>query len=352
MKLKTDLNQSIIIYFLTIITVIILLIIINFKLFNDYQEVKVQMNLITENNVKIIDDQGVNQNDKVSTDFKIEKQRRDRILYLEIILLILIIIIGFLILINDINQKIVLLENLLKDSIKATEQLQVIDSSSKYEEINQLILNINRSINRIKKKDQKRDELYEDMVHDFKTPLHIITGNVELAQHGIELNIDIVNKQLKRLKYLTELNLIKQENEEQVIEGEELSAYLHQVAKIYPHVDFILNIDQVIVFSTKVESLFRVIDNIINNAVKHGKPGKINIVLKEAETEIELAIINDGEEIDSELIDLIFNRKNPSISTGLGLNIVNSILEQLNYQLITESNPSSTSFKIIIPKTK
>ena len=58
--------------------------------------------------------------------------------------------------------------------------------------------------------------------------------------------------------------------------------------------------------------LFRIAQESVNNAIKHGKPGRIDIELRESEDRILLAVKDDGRGLPA----------NPEKKTGMGLRIM------------------------------
>ncbi|WOO86594.1 hypothetical protein RZE82_05630 [Mollicutes bacterium LVI A0039] len=58
------------------------------------------------------------------------------------------------------------------------------------------------------------------------TPLHIIQGNLELAQSGMELDLDIVRKQVDRLSYFVKMNVAMQECKLENINSNDIKTYI------------------------------------------------------------------------------------------------------------------------------
>lgn len=101
--------------------------------------------------------------------------------------------------------------------------------------------------------------------------------------------------------------------------------------------------------------LYRVIVNIVNNAIKAMK-NKGTLIIKSYEdlNNIIIKIENDGEEIPEEVIDKIFDsgfttKKNNSRNHGYGLSIVKELLENYNGKISVESSSIRTKFTIFLP---
>jgi signal transduction histidine kinase len=96
--------------------------------------------------------------------------------------------------------------------------------------------------------------------------------------------------------------------------------------------------------------------NIIDNAVDamNGK-GEIKIKTYEEDPRVVVEITDNGpgipEEIQSRIFEPFFTTKAPGHGTGLGLHISHDIIANRHHgQLLVESKPGETKFKVILPK--
>ena len=96
--------------------------------------------------------------------------------------------------------------------------------------------------------------------------------------------------------------------------------------------------------------------NIIDNAVDamHGK-GEIRIRTYEGDNRVMVEITDNGpgipKEIQSRIFEPFFTTKAPGHGTGLGLHISHDIIANRHHgQLLVESEPGKTKFKVILPK--
>lgn len=101
--------------------------------------------------------------------------------------------------------------------------------------------------------------------------------------------------------------------------------------------------------------LYRVIVNIVNNAIKAMK-NKGTLIVKSYEdlNNIIIKIENDGEKIPEEIIDKIFDsgfttKKNNNKNHGYGLNIVKELIEYNHGKIFVDSNDVKTKFTIALP---
>lgn len=96
--------------------------------------------------------------------------------------------------------------------------------------------------------------------------------------------------------------------------------------------------------------------NIIDNAVDamHGK-GEIKIKTYEEDHRVVVEITDNGpgipQDIQSRIFEPFFTTKAPGQGTGLGLHISHDIIANRHHgQLLVESRPGETKFKVILPK--
>jgi signal transduction histidine kinase len=96
--------------------------------------------------------------------------------------------------------------------------------------------------------------------------------------------------------------------------------------------------------------------NIIDNAVDamHGK-GEIKIKTYEEDQRVIVEIADNGpgipEKIQSRIFEPFFTTKAPGQGTGLGLHISHDIIANRHHgQLLVESKPGETKFRVILPK--
>ncbi|MEM1998805.1 MAG: ATP-binding protein, partial [Archaeoglobaceae archaeon] len=96
------------------------------------------------------------------------------------------------------------------------------------------------------------------------------------------------------------------------------------------------------------EAIYSVIDNIVNNAIKHGKTNKIDVKLSELDGECEIRIIDYGVGIPSEIKRKIFEEKftlDPKSGSGLGLYVVRKVVERYGGRVwVEDTKPRGATF--------
>jgi signal transduction histidine kinase len=98
------------------------------------------------------------------------------------------------------------------------------------------------------------------------------------------------------------------------------------------------------------EALYSVLENLVNNAIKHGKTKKVDIWLSEFEDSCEIRVVDYGLGIPSEIRWQIFKesfRYGESAGSGLGLFIVKRIVDRYGGRIwVEETKPHGATFVI------
>jgi len=116
----------------------------------------------------------------------------------------------------------------------------------------------------------------------------------------------------------------------------------------------LLKSDQVCIGKWNREGLRRVIENLLNNAIKYGALGRpILITLNQNETSAVLDIHNEGNPIPEDEQAVLFEqfKRSKKIQRGIGLTIVQGIIKAHNGSIkVKSAEGKGTSFIITLPK--
>lgn len=206
-----------------------------------------------------------------------------------------------------------------------------------------------------------RNRMYQNISHDFKTPLTVIKTYVEAVYDGVEdekTALKIIDKQSKKLEqkvhsllYLNKLDYLM-ESKNIKIEKVDMNKIINEeIEKFKFHrknINFILEKDKKSVYYGTYEHWETVLDNILGNFMRYAKT-EIKITLKQNR----IVLFNDGEKIDEDFLDVIFTpyRKGIKGEYGLGLSIVKKTLNIINYDIKIKNNKKGVSF-IIYKRSK
>ena len=209
----------------------------------------------------------------------------------------------------------------------------------------------------LKNQEEYRNQMYQNISHDFKTPLTVIKSYIEAVEDGVEDKdkaLEIVKDQTNKLEnkvhsllYLNKLDYIRDLNKldlEEVDVSSNISSSVEKFKYRNNNIKFTVIVNNHSKFFGTDDSWETIIDNLLNNAVRYAK-SEIKITIKKNQ----ITFYNDGPNIDSDLIEGIFIpfRKGVKGEFGLGLSIVKKILAMMKYDIMVRNhNKKGVSFVI------
>ena len=201
-----------------------------------------------------------------------------------------------------------------------------------------------------------RNQMYQNISHDFKTPLTVIKSYIEAVEDNIENQdtaLKIINEQTNTLEqkvhsllYLNKLDYLKDSNdiEMKLINMKNIIDEAVKKFKFYrKEINFVVDIDKKSKIYGSVDHWETIIDNLLSNFMRYANT-TIKITLKQNR----LILFNDGEKIDEKLLEGIFTpfRKGIKGEFGLGLSIVKKTLNIMNYDIVIRNEKKGVSFII------
>ena len=205
--------------------------------------------------------------------------------------------------------------------------------------------------------EEYKNQMYQNISHDFKTPITVIKSYIEAAEDGIQTNdeaLSVVKEQVSKLEikvhsllYLNKLNYMKDElnnlNDEYDV-SIIIKSSIDKFKMSRPDVEFVLDIDKKVKpFRGSADMWEAIIDNILNNFIRYAKK-TIKITVKNNK----IILYNDGETIDENVLNNIFTPYEKGVKGvfGLGLSIVKKTLHLLNYDISIENVKNGVKFTI------
>ncbi len=203
--------------------------------------------------------------------------------------------------------------------------------------------------------EEYRNQMYQNISHDFKTPLTVIKSYIEAVDDNVENVNDalkVIKQQTEKLEqkvhsllYLNKLDYLKNSKIEIVpinmtsIVNEEVEKF-----KFVRDLKYIVDIDKKSKFFGTVEHWETILDNILSNFCRYAKT-TIKITAKQNK----LFLYNDGENIADDLLDGIFTpfRKGIKGEFGLGLSIVKKTLNLIDYDISIKNQKKGVVFIIV-----
>jgi len=209
----------------------------------------------------------------------------------------------------------------------------------------------------LKKQGEYKNQMYQNISHDFKTPLTVIKSYVEGIEDGVQdpkEGMKIIKEQVDKLEikvhsllYLNKLTYIKDLDDYQDEETDIKVLIVDAVEKfkiVRPDVDWQINIvDKKTIFKGSVDMWEAIIDNILNNFTRYAEKN-VKITTKNKR----ITFFNDGPNIDEKQLHDIFTpyKKGINGQFGLGLSIVNQTLKFLGYEISVKNEKNGINFII------
>ena len=236
------------------------------------------------------------------------------------------------------------------------------------------------TVETMKKKEEEaeetKNELITNVAHDLRTPLTSIIGYIDIVNNMPDLSekqrseyLKITWEKARKLeKLINELfsfTKISYGGMPMRMEKIDVIKMLEQEAdELYPtfkenELECLLETDaDSCMIMADGEQLVRVFDNLLGNAIKYGRYGKmIRIRTLTENTQIQIQIVNYGSVIPAENLPFLFekfykvdaSRQPSSEGTGLGLAIAKSIVESHGGSISARSSFEGTVFEVVLP---
>ena len=254
--------------------------------------------------------------------------------------------------------------NLVNNIILLKKKIDNIDND-KYQvnlnhNIKDEISSLNDSIENMKtylrNNENYKNQTYQNISHDFKTPITVIKSYIEATEDGIETNeksLEIIKEEINKLEnkvhsllYLNKLNYIKDKNEnlKSITDiSNIISTSINKFKLIRPDINFIVDLDNSTSFRGTPDMWETIFDNLLNNFMRYARK-EIKITVKNKK----ITLFNDGDKIDENILNSIFTPYEKGLNGmfGLGLSIVKKSLQLLNYDIKVANVKNGINFTI------
>ena len=209
----------------------------------------------------------------------------------------------------------------------------------------------------LQKGEEYKNQMYQNISHDFKTPLTVIKSYVEAIEDGIEnkeKGLEIIKQEINKLEikvhsllYLNKLTYYKDMNDYKngkinIVEVIQESVKKFKITR--PDIKWQIDIlDKKTTFKGNHDLWEAIVDNILSNFIRYAVK-EIKITVKNHH----IIFYNDGPSIDSTIINNVFTPYTKGIKgkTGLGLSIVQRTLSFLGLNVIVKNEKKGVSFII------
>ena len=209
----------------------------------------------------------------------------------------------------------------------------------------------------LKKEEEYKNQMYQNISHDFKTPLTVIKSYIEAVDDGVETKenaMKIIKEQINKLEikvhsllYLNKLNYIKDYKEFKTTKTDLtpiIKSCIEKFKNQRKDIKFNINIEDKKTYFTGTFDMWEtIIDNILNNFLRYAEK-EIKITIKNQK----IIFYNDGPNINPNILDDIFTPYTKGIKGqfGLGLSIIKKSVTLLGYEITVKNNKKGVSFMI------
>lgn len=215
---------------------------------------------------------------------------------------------------------------------------------------------------------QKQKQFITDASHELKTPITIISANVELLEMEGEENAwtQSIHHQIQRLTSLTEqmvmLSRMDEERGEKTFIRFSLSEAVADAAEAFVPLakaqgkELELQIENALSYDGDEKQIRQMVSLLLDNAVKYSdENGRMVLSLKRKGKKYQLVVKNTVEEIAAGNLDILFerffrldsSRNSQTGGSGIGLSIVKAIVERHSGKVSAKSEDGK-SLKIEI----
>lgn len=209
--------------------------------------------------------------------------------------------------------------------------------------------------------EEYRNQMYQNISHDFKTPLTVIKSYIEAVEDGVEDKTTALNtikvqtnkleQKVHSLLYLNKLDYLKNTkniNMDQI----DMEKVIHQEVDKFKYnrkdIKFEISIDKKSTYYGSVENWETILDNLLSNFMRYTKT-----TIKITARQNKIILYNDGDQIDRDFLEAIFTpfRKGIKGQFGLGLSIVKKTLNLMEYDITIRNEKKGVSFIITRDKS-
>ncbi len=224
---------------------------------------------------------------------------------------------------------------------------------------------------------RKRNLMLSDIAHDLRTPMTTVSGYARalsddmVSEEKKEEYVDAIIRKSDRMSEMITLlfDYVRTDSEGFALKKESLDICeltRECAANLYQDIEdagMELSVDipekKLMIEADRV-NMSRVIQNLLTNAVRHNGPGtRIGVYLMEDNTVLRLMIADDGEEIDEETAEHIFEpfvtgdrSRNSKGGTGLGLSVAHKLISMHGYSLKLITGPYVRKYRLPVEYTK
>ncbi|MBN1891729.1 MAG: HAMP domain-containing histidine kinase [Clostridiales bacterium] len=271
-------------------------------------------------------------------------QSLDRMLYIILISALLLSLVTSLLVSNSIIRSLHMLTSFA--SRIGAGDFRMLNRNFRDKELDSLAADMNLMAFRLSKADTEQKTFFQNASHELRTPLMSIQGYAEGIKYKVFKNpdeaTDIIISESKRLSNMVE-NLLtisrldlsasgSQSTRKSPLDLRELIDSVVENTRgsmMLAHKNVTQSLpDHPVTIVGNENDLFRAIENLLSNAIRHAK-NQVSIGLQTDPGHAIISVIDDGDGISDDLLPVLFNRfvRGEKGKHGIGLALVKAIAE-------------------------
>ncbi len=227
------------------------------------------------------------------------------------------------------------------------------------DELKDLAESINLALDEIERSKREINGIAENLRvvnrilrHDILNDLTVIRGFAEIANERMRCDYcsRIINRAERAVDTITKLKNVEMALSESQLYPMKVSEVIKDVMKVHD-IKWEMSGDGVALADDGLHSVF---ENLVSNAVKHGKTDRIKFEIKEEKDRVIIRVIDYGEGIPDSLKQRIFEEGfTLGEGSGLGLYIVKKLIERYGGKItVTDNRPSGAIFTIKLKRAE
>lgn len=219
----------------------------------------------------------------------------------------------------------------------------------------------------LEENDRQQKQFISDASHELKTPIAVISANIELLSREMKENEWLSNIQYEneRMGELVKqlLDLSRAENAEVSMEPLDFSRLVTGEILVFDSLAFDQgktirsDIAEDVHLMGSQTQLTQLVSILLDNAVRHATGSEIEVSLKRQGHSALLSVSNPGEEIPPEQLEHLFDRfyrvdkaRNDVSHYGLGLSIADAVVRRHGGTIHVDCHAGKISFNVSLPE--
>ncbi|WP_157259602.1 sensor histidine kinase [Paenibacillus sp. OSY-SE] len=245
------------------------------------------------------------------------------------------------------------------------------------EELHQANSQLTDDIKKKQEQEIQRREFVAMISHELKTPITAVSGQLEAMIHNIGpyrnrdkylLQSHKITKDMEKLVHeILDISSLESQEFKPQLRSVNVTLLLTNIVENYhyfcetKHIKLASDMDSNVMLQADERLLSKAVSNVVGNAVNYTRKGEeVRVHLFETEDSVQLDVLNTGARIEEDELPHLFkpfyrlekSRSRTTGGSGLGLYIVQKVLETHHAKYRLANEPSGVMFTMSFPRTR